>query len=78
MSATRAVAVVSEFRRRTDEKGKPLLDGQFLEARGMGEFRPADVEKGQSKWNRRVELVIRGRNTSAVGAIEELDQVLGE
>ena len=38
MSATRAVAVVSEFRRRTDEKGKPLLEGQFLEARGMGEF----------------------------------------
>ena len=78
MSATRAVAVVSEFRRRTDEKGKPLLEGQFLEARGMGEFRPADVEKGQSKWNRRVELVIRGRNTSAIGAIEELDKVLGE
>ena len=78
MSATRAVAVVSEFRRRTDEKGKPLLEGQFLEARGMGEFRPADVEKGQSKWNRRVELVIRGRNTSAIGAIEELDNVLGE
>ena len=78
MSATRAVAVVSEFRRRKDEKGKALLDGEFLEARGMGEFRPADVEKGQSKWNRRVELVIRGRNTSAIGAIEELDQVLGE
>jgi flagellar motor protein MotB len=78
MSATRAVAVVSEFRRRTDEQGKPLLDGQFLEARGLGQFRPADVEKGQSKWNRRVELVIRGRNTSAVGAIQELDQVLGE
>ena len=78
MSATRAVAVVSEFRRRTDERGKPLLEGQFLEARGMGEFRPADVEKGQSKWNRRVELVIRGRNTSAIGAIKELDKVLGE
>ena len=78
MSATRAVAVVSEFRRRRDEKGKPLLEGQFLEARGMGEFRPADIEKGQSKWNRRVELVIRGRNTSAIGAIEELDKVLGE
>ena len=78
MSATRAVAVVSEFRRRTDDRGKPLLEGQFLEARGMGEFRPADVEKGRSKWNRRVELVIRGRNTSAIGAIEELDKVLGE
>ena len=78
MSATRAVAVVSEFRRRTDERGKPLLEGQFLEARGMGEFRPADVEKGQSKWNRRVELVIRGRNTSTIGAIKELDKVLGE
>jgi len=78
MSATRAVSVVSELRRRKDESGKPLLDGQYLEARGMGEFRPADVEKEQSKWNRRVELVIRGRNTTAVGAIEKLDQSLGE
>jgi len=78
MSASRAVAVVSEFRRRKDDDGKPLLDGRYLEARGMGQFRPADVEKGQSKWNRRVELVIRGRNTMAVGAIQELDQALGE
>ena len=59
MSATRAVAVVSEFRRRKDEKGKPLLGCTIFRSTGMGEFRPADVEKGQSKWNRRVELVIR-------------------
>ncbi len=77
MSATRAVTVVSEFRRRKGENGKPLLEGKFLQARGMGEFRPADVENKESKWNRRVELVIRGRNTTAVGAIEELDNVLG-
>ena len=78
MSAERAVTVVTELRRRKGSDGRTLLDGQFLEARGLGEFRPADVENHESKWNRRVELVIRGQNTSAVGAIEELDRALGE
>ena len=44
----------------------------------MGQFHPSDIEKGQSRWNRRVELVIRGRNTTALDAIQKLDEKLGD
>ncbi len=78
MSASRSVAVVNELRRRKNEKGKAYLPGKYIEGRAMGEFHPSDIEKGQSKWNRRVELVIRGRNSSALGAIQDLDKKLGD
>lgn len=78
MSALRAVTVVNELRLKKGEDGKPLIPGEFIEAHALGEFHPSDIENGQSKWNRRVELVIRGRNTSALGAIKELEQALGE
>ena len=78
MSGARAVAVVTEMRRRKDEDGKPLIEGKYIEGRAMGQFHPSDIEKGQSRWNRRVELVIRGRNTTALDAIQKLDEKLGD
>lgn len=78
MSARRAVAVVTEMRRRTDENGKSLLEGRQLEAHGLGQFRPADIAENAAKWNRRVELVIKGGDTSAHGAINHLEQALEE
>lgn len=78
MSAQRSVAVITEMRRRTDKNGKPLLEGRQLEAHGLGEFRPADIAENAAKWNRRVELVIKGGDTSAYGAINQLEQALEE
>ena len=78
MSARRAVAVVTEMRRRTDKTGKPFLEGSQLEAHGLGQFRPADIAEDAAKWNRRVELVIKGGDTSAHGAINQLEQALEE
>ena len=78
MSATRAVTVVNELRRKVDTNGVPLLDGRFLEAHALGEFHPTDVSQRSSKWNRRVELVIRGQDPNAYGAIQKLDQALEE
>jgi chemotaxis protein MotB len=78
ISAERAVAVIMEMRRRVDDAGIPIIAGKYLEAHGLGEFRPADVEKGTSGWNRRVEIVIRGRDTAAHGAINHIEQELGE
>lgn len=78
MSSARAVTVVTELRKRTDAEGKPLLKGKQLAGMALGEFHPADVEKEVSKWNRRVELVIRGGDTSAHGAINKLEQALEE
>jgi chemotaxis protein MotB len=78
MSARRAVTVVTEMRRRTDKNGKPLLEGSQLEAHGLGQFRPADIAEDSAKWNRRVELVIKGGDTSAHGAINQLEQALEE
>lgn len=78
MSAARATSVVKEMRRRKDSKGNSLLQGRQLEAHGLGEFHPADVEKGKSRWNRRVELVIRGTDTTAHGAINQIEQLLEE
>ena len=78
ISAERAVAVIMEMRRRKDDAGNPIVPGKYLEAHGLGEFRPADIEKGTSGWNRRVEIVIRGRDTAAHGAINHIEQELGE
>lgn len=78
ISAERAVAVVTEMRRRTDKEGKPLLKGSQLQAHGLGQFRPADIANETANWNRRVELVIKGGDTSASGAINELERALEE
>ena len=78
VSAERAVAVIMEMRRRTKDDGNPVIPGKYLEAHGMGQFHPADVEKGTSGWNRRVEIVIRGRDTAAHGAINHIERELGE
>jgi len=78
ISAQRAVSVITEMRRRKDKNGKPLLKGSQLEAHGLGEFRPADIEDATAGWNRRVELVIRGGDTSAHGAINQLEKALNE
>jgi hypothetical protein len=67
-----------EMRRRKDDAGNSIIPGKYLEAHGLGEFRAADIEKGTSGWNRRVEIVIRGRDTAALGAINHIEQELGE
>lgn len=78
MSGRRSAAVVYELRQRVGIDGRPVIDGRYIEARGFGQFRPADVENRQSPWNRRVELVIRGRDTTAHAAIQNIEQSLGE
>ena len=78
ISAERAVSVVTEMRRRTDKNGKALLKGSQLQAHGLGEFRPADIESATANWNRRVELVIKSGDTSAHGAIKQLEKALNE
>ncbi|MEC8278170.1 MAG: hypothetical protein VX026_10665, partial [Myxococcota bacterium] len=76
----RSVAVVGTMRSVTDKDDKPLVAGELLEARGMGEFHPIEYmgSKKSSKWNRRVEIVIRGANASTQSAMYEIEQKLGE
>ena len=80
LSTERSVAVVGTMRSVTDKDDKPLVAGELLEARGMGEFHPIEYmgSKKSSKWNRRVEIVIRGANASTQSAMYEIEQKLGE
>ncbi len=77
LSSARAVAVVAELRDRYGRDGLPVIDGKHLKAVGMGEFRPAEIKDGSSKWNRRVEIVIRGRGTAAQGAAFKVESIIG-
>jgi chemotaxis protein MotB len=56
ISSMRAVTVVAAL----EARGVP---GRRMEARGMGQYKPADVVDGNSNWNRRVELVIQADST---------------
>lgn len=67
MSSDRAIAVLLELQ----ERGE--LDGRYLEAVAMGQYHPANLDGGASDWNRRVELVIRGREPSALDALQILE-----
>ena len=77
LSSARAVAVVAELRERYGRDGLPVIDGKHLKAVGLGEFRPAEIKDGSSKWNRRVEIVIRGRGTAAQGAAFKVESIIG-
>lgn len=80
LSAERAVSVIGTMRAITDKDDQPLVSGEYLEARGMGEFHPIEYmgSKKSSKWNRRVEIVIRGASASTQGAMYDIEQKLGE
>ena len=67
VSADRSLAVLNELQVRGD------LDGKFMRAVGMGQYHPADLEKGSSDWNRRVEIVIRAQDGGAFEAIQDLE-----
>ena len=68
LSSSRAVAVVYAMQARGG------LEGQKLEARGMGQFRPSSV-KGDHDWDRRVELVIKSDSSLAFDAVYEVERV---
>ena len=67
VSAERALAVVIAMQ----ERG--TIEGKYLQANAMGQFRPSNLERGSSDWNRRVEIVIRSRESGAHEAIEKLE-----
>ncbi|MBO87779.1 MAG: hypothetical protein CL927_20710 [Deltaproteobacteria bacterium] len=69
LSADRAVSVVYAMQ----ERGG--MNGAHLEARGMGQFRPSNVTKGQNNWDRRVELVIRSDSSLAFDALYEVERI---
>ena len=76
LSAERAVTVVNELRKRKGRDGLPIIEGKYIAAKGMGEFRPAEYKEGSSRWNRRVEIVIRGRSASAQKAVYKVESSL--
>ncbi len=65
ISALRAVSVV----RALEERGVP---GERMQARGMGQYRPADMVDGDSSWNRRVELVVQADSTVGYDVLHKL------
>jgi chemotaxis protein MotB len=69
LSADRAVSVVYAMQ----ERGG--MDGAHLEARGMGQFRPSSITKGDHDWDRRVELVIRSNSSLAFDALYEVERI---
>ena len=70
ISALRAVSVVEALQ----ERG---VSGDKMQARGMGEFKPADIVDGNSSWNRRVELVVQSDNTSGYDVVQALGPSIG-
>jgi chemotaxis protein MotB len=68
LSTNRAVSVVYAMQARGG------LEGNKLEARGMGQFRPSGGG-GEFDWNRRVELVIRSDSALAMDAVYEVERV---
>ena len=43
----------------------------------MGEFYPAELKDGSSKWNRRVEIVIQGRGPAAQKTAFNVENIMG-
>ncbi len=70
ISALRAVTVV----RGLEARG---VHGKRMQARGMGQYRPADTVDGTSNWNRRVELVIQADSTAGYDVLHKLGQGSG-
>jgi len=69
LSSARAVSVVYAMQVRGG------LEGEKLEARGMGQFQPSSAVKGDHNWNRRVELVIKSDSALAMDAVYEVERV---
>ena len=67
ISAERALSVVVAMQ----ERG--TIEGRYLQASAMGQYRPSDLDHGSSNWNRRVEIVISAREGAAHEAIEKLE-----
>jgi len=67
VSAQRALAVVYAI------QDIGTIPGEHLQATGMGQYRPSNLDRGDSEWNRRVEIVIRSRQGSVLEAIEQLE-----
>ena len=70
ISAMRAVSVVEAL----EERG---VEGSKMQARGMGEFKPADIVDGNSSWNRRVELIVQSDNPSGYQVVQQLGPSIG-
>jgi chemotaxis protein MotB len=70
ISALRAVSVVEAL----EERGVP---GKVMQARGMGQFSPADIVDGNSSWNRRVELIVQSDNSSGYEVVRQLGPSIG-
>ena len=70
ISALRAVSVV----RALETRG---LSGERMQARGLGQYRPADIVDGDSSWNRRVELVIQADSAVGYDVLHSLDDKVG-
>jgi len=64
ISALRAVTVVNAL----ESRGIP---GARMQARGMGQYVPADSTDGTSDWNRRVELVIQADSTAGYDVLHK-------
>jgi chemotaxis protein MotB len=71
ISALRAVSVV----RALESRGVP---GARMQARGLGQYRPADIVDGNSSWNRRVELVIQADSTTGYDVLQKLGDKVGD
>ena len=71
VSAMRAVSVLNHMQ----ERGG--LDGRSLQARGYGQYRPAEPGSDNAAWNRRVELVIKAKSAVAWDAIYEAEMING-
>ena len=70
VSSMRAVAVVLAL----ESRGVP---GSRMQARGMGEYRPADIVDGNSSWNRRVELVVQSDKAIGYDVLQKLGPSVG-
>ena len=68
LSSLRAVSVVTALQ---DPGG---LEGEVLEARGLGEYHPAEPGVQVSDWNRRVELIIRADEPAAYESFRQLEE----
>ena len=59
-----------------DEEAK-ALEVITVQARGLGEFQPADIVDGNSSWNRRVELIVQSDNSSGYQVVQQLGPSIG-
>ena len=72
LSVDRAVSVVMAL------QSQGPIPGSRLEARGYGNYRPADTASDvASSWNRRVEIVVQSNERNAYSALDSIDELQG-